>query len=323
VPVRTLVTGGAGFIGSALVERLLAEGHTVDVADNLSTGSLLNLADARATAGRDLTFHQVDVRSSDVADLIVRRQPDVVWHLAAQGDHAEAIAHPGVQAHTDVVGSLFVLEGVRAAHTRKLVFTSSSVVYGEGGDRALTETHPRRPMSPGAVAKHTVDAYLAVYAELEAVRFTSLVLANVYGPRAAAGVVASWAECLAGGRPCTVFGDGSQVRDFVFIDDVVDALARSGDRGDGMVLNIGTGTGTGLATLHAGMVEVAGRLSGPSADDRGPPLGLRQVPARAGEPHSLILDPTRAADALDWRPWTALGEGLEVVVGAALRRGSR
>ena len=171
---------------AALVERLLAEGHTVDVVDNLSTGSLLNLADARPRPGRNLTFHQVDVRSSDVADLIVRRQPDVVWHLAAQRRHRGDRAAPAVQAHTDVVGSLCVLEGVRSAGTRKLVFASSSVVYGEGGDRALTETHPRRPMSSRRVAKHTVDAYLAVYAELEAVQFTSLVLASVYGPRAAA-----------------------------------------------------------------------------------------------------------------------------------------
>src|ERR1700688_418303 len=229
--MHTLVTGGAGFIGASLVERLLAEGHTVDVADNLSSGSLWNLADARASAGRNLTFHQVDVRSPDITELIVRRQPEVVWHLAAQVDLATGISSPAVQAHTNVVGALAVLEGVRSGGIRKLVAASSAGVYGEGGDRAIAESHARRPLSPDAVGKHAVDAYLAVYAQLEQVRFSSLVVASAYGPRAGAGVVSSWADCLVAGRPCTVFGDATQVRDFVYIDDVVDAFARAADRG--------------------------------------------------------------------------------------------
>jgi UDP-glucose 4-epimerase len=319
--VHTLVTGGAGFIGASLVERLLAEGHTVDVADNLSSGSLWNLADARASAGRNLTFHQVDVRSPDITELIVRRQPEVVWHLAAQVDLATGISSPAVQAHTNVVGALAVLEGVRSGGIRKVVVASSAGVYGEGGDRAITESHARRPLSPDAVGKHAVDAYLAVYAQLEQVRFSSLVLASVYGPRAGAGVVAAWADCLVAGRPCTVFGDATQVRDFVYIDDVVDAFARAGDRGDGMVLNVGTGRGTVLTELHATMVEVAGRtMSGDVVAERGPPLGLRHVDGRAAEPHSVVLDPARAAEALEWYAWTSLEAGLEAVITVASRR---
>jgi UDP-glucose 4-epimerase len=313
--MHTLVTGGAGFIGTALVERLLAEGHSVDVADNLSSGSLWHLADARASAGRNFAFHQVDVRAPEISELIVRRRPEVVWHLAAHPDAAD----PAAQAHTDVVGALAVLEGVRAGETRKLVVASSASVYGEGGDRALAESHARRPLSPAAVGKHAVDAYLAVYAELENVRFSSLVIANVFGPRTDRGVVAAWADCLANGRPCTVFGDGSQRRDFVYIDDVVDALARAGDRADGMVVNVGTGRPTSLLELHAAMVEVAGR----AADDRrGPPLGLRHAEARRGEPHSVVLDPSRAAEVLGWQAWTSLGEGLEAVFAGHRKRSS-
>jgi len=313
--MHTLVTGGAGFVGTALVERLLAEGHSVDVADNLSSGSLWHLADARASAGRNFAFHQVDVRAREITELIVRRRPEVVWHLAAH----PATDDTAAQAHTDVVGALAVLDGVRAGETRKLVVASSASVYGEGGDRALSESHARRPLSPAAVGKHAVDAYLAVFAELENVRFTSLVMASVYGPRTSRGVVASWADCLANGRPCTVFGDGMQVRDFLYVDDAVDALARAGDRADGMVVNVGTGRPTSLLELHAAMVEVAGRGAD---DDRGPPLGLRHVEARRGEPHSVVLDPSRAADVLGWQAWTALGEGLEAVFADYRKRSS-
>jgi UDP-glucose 4-epimerase len=379
--MHTLVTGGAGFIGSSLVDRLLAEGHTVDVVDNLSSGSLWNLADARAGAGRNLSFHQLDVRSHDVADLIVRRKPEVVWHLAAQTDLAAGLVSPASEADVDVVGALGILEGVRSAGARKLVVTSSAAVYGElHGGRPAAESHPRRPLSPHGIAKHTVDAYLAAFAELEGVVFTSLVLGTVYGPRASSGVVAAWASCLAAGRPCAVFGDGRQVRDFVYIDDVVDALARAADRADGMVLNVGTGRGTSLLELHALMVEQAGRLAAergstlpdagdpagedsgatdvgvpavdgadaavdPGKDDpegastavgkesgdpergaagdvlrRGPALGLRHAPAVPAEPRAVVLDPARAATALDWAPWTDLADGVQPVITAAFDR---
>jgi len=413
--VHTLVTGGAGFIGAALVDRLLAEGHSVDVVDNLSTGSLWNLADARASAGRALTFHQLDVRSPDVAELIVRRRPEVVFHLASYGGAAAPSGGSVAEAHVDVVGSLGIVDGVRAAGTRKLVVASSAAVYGElSGERPATESRARRPISPHGVAKHAVDSYLAVFADLDAVVFTSLVLASVYGPRATGGVITSWAQCLAAGRPCTAFGDGHQVRDFVYVDDVVDALARAAGRGDGMVLNVGTGQGTSLVDLHALMVEVAGRVvvelgqdgnapdeasasagtgsSGPpqavgptgaedadqatvsgragtggdagSAGDpveggsragagqvagesgagsagrtsgepgaaaggrraaavppaqrRGPALGLRHSEERRGEPRHVVLDPSRAAGVLDWRAWTALADGLDAVLRAAM-----
>lgn len=324
--MHTLVTGGAGFIGSALVERLLAEGHTVDVVDNLTTGSLWNLAEARAGAGRDLTFHQLDVRSPDVADLVVRRGPEVVWHLAGHDDMEAANAAPAADADANIIGTLRLLEAVRAAETRKLVVASSAAVYGETGDGRATEASPRRPRSAHAIGKHAVDAYLAAFADIDSLVFTSLVLANVYGPRASSGVVATWAECLVAARACTVFGRGDQVRDFVFVDDVVDALARAAGRGDGMILNISTGSPTSLADLHATMIELAAEIhaSDSDAEDvdasarlRGPALGVRQGPARSGDLHTCVLDPSRAEDALGWSPWTTLRDGLATVVRAA------
>jgi len=319
--VHTLVTGGAGFIGSALVERLLAEGHTVDVVDNLSTGSLQHLADARAEAGRALTFHQLDVRSPDVADLIVRRDPEVVWHLAALTELDSARRSPAAHAHINVVGALGVLEGVRAAATRKLVVTSAAGVYGElAGLGPARESRPRRPTTPEAIAKHTVDAYLAAFAGVDSVVFTSLVVASVYGARSATGVIAEWSRALVAGRPCTVFGDGAQQRDFVFVDDVVDALARAADQGDGMILNVGTGTATSLTELHGLMVETAARLAveleRPDADDRGPALGLRHAEGRRGDLEAIVVDPARAAEAIGWSPWTTLADGLEQVLRA-------
>jgi len=282
-----LVTGGAGFIGASLVDRLLAEGHSVDVVDNLSTGSLWNLADARASAGRALTFHQLDVRSPDVAELIVRRRPEVVFHLASYGGVATASGGSVAEAQVDVVGTLGIVDGVRAAGTRKLVVASSAAVYGElSGERPAVESRARRPMSPHGVAKHAVDSYLAVFADLDALVFTSLVLANVYGPRAAGGVITSWAQCLAAGRPCTAFGDGHQARDFVYVDDVVDALARAAGRGDGMVLNVGTGRGTSLVDLHAVMVEVAGRVVAELGEETttAGEAGTAEAPEPAGGP---------------------------------------
>ena len=328
--MHTLVTGGAGFIGSALVGRLLAEGHTVDVVDNLSSGSLWNLAEPRATAGRDLTFHQLDVRSPDVADLVARRTPEVIWHLAGSDDVDAANLAPATDADVNVIGTLRMVEAVRAAGTRKIVVTSSASVYGELEGGRAAESSPRRPRSPHAIAKHAVDAYLAAFAEVGSLVFTSLVLSNVYGPLASSGVVATWAECMISGRPCTVFGAGDQVRDFVFVDDVVDALARAGAQGDGLILNVGTGIPTTLADLHATMLEVAARFHrvaddeaeppvDPATRQRGPALGIRQGPARPGDLHTSVVDPTRVGEELGWAAWTTLPDGLAAVVEGAAR----
>lgn len=308
--MRTLVTGGAGFIGSTLVDRLLAEGHEVDVVDDLSSGSLANLSDARATPDHRFTFHQLDIRDSAVTDLIERRAPEVVFHLAAQIDVRVSVADPALDASINVIGSLHVLEGARRAGSRKVVFASSGgTIYGEPPDDELpfTESCDQKPVSPYGVAKKVVSDYLFAYRRLYDLEFTSLALANVYGPRqdphGEAGVVAIFAGRLLDGETCTIFGDGSATRDYVFVDDVVDAFVRAADRGSGLVLNIGTGVETSTAELYATMAQVA-------QVDRAAVL----APPRDGEVARSALDAARAGLHLGWKPWTDLATGAGAVL---------
>lgn len=308
--MKALVTGGAGFIGSTLVDRLLAEGHAVDVVDDLSSGSLANLAEARANRDHELKVHQVDIRDSGVIDLIARRKPEVIFHLAAQADVRVSVARPTFDAEVNVLGSLNVLEGARLAGARKVVFASSGgTIYGEPApaDLPVKESHPQQPLSPYGVAKRVVTDYLHVYRELHAVEFTSLAMANIYGPRqdphGEAGVVAIFAGLLLEGKPCTVFGDGNQTRDFVYVDDAVDAFVRAADRGSGLLCNIGTGVETSVNDLYAAMAAAAGVSAAPV-----------KAPARPGELARSALDPGRAALHLGWEPWTSLADGVGEVL---------
>src|SRR3954447_24311598 len=217
--MRALVTGGAGFIGSTLVDRLLAEGHAVDVVDSLVTGSLANLAEARADRSHEFSFHQIDIREPSLVDLMARRKPEVVFHLAAQADVRVSVARPQFDAEVNVVGSLNVLEGARAAGSRKVVFASSGgTIYGDPDPSLLPlkESTPQIPLSPYGVAKKVVGDYLQAYRALHDLEYTALALANVYGPRqnphGEAGVVAIFAGRLLAGEPCTLFDDGRQTR---------------------------------------------------------------------------------------------------------------
>ena len=308
--MRALVTGGAGFIGSTLVDRLLAEGHEVDVVDDLSSGSLANLADARSSADHAFGFHRGDVREASVQDLIERRRPEVIFHLAAQIDVRVSVADPVLDAMINVIGSLNVLEGARRAGTRKVVFASSGgTIYGAPGpaDLPVKESFPQVPISPYGVAKKAVSDYLTAYRELHALEFTSLALANVYGPRqdphGEAGVVAIFAGRLLADEPCTIYGDGEQTRDYVYVDDVVDAFARAGEKGGGLVINVGTGVETSVNDLYSTMARVAGV-------DRAATL----APAREGEVARSSLDAGRAGIQLGWKPWTDLASGSAAVL---------
>lgn len=308
--MRALVTGGAGFIGSTLVDRLLAEGHEVDVLDDLSSGSLANLAEARADRSKRLTFHQIDIRDAHVVDLIERRRPEVVFHLAAQADVRVSVARPAFDAEVNVVGTINVLEGARAAGARKVVFASSGgTIYGEvpPSDLPCRESQPQAPLSPYGVSKRAAFDYLSVYRALHGIEFTALALANVYGPRqdpnGEAGVVAIFAGRLLAGEPCTIYGDGEQTRDYVYVDDVVDAFVRAATRGSGLLVNVGTGVETSVNQLYATMARIAGVTE--------PPL---TAPERPGELRRSALDVGRAAIHLGWRPWTDLAEGTARVL---------
>ena len=308
--MRALVTGGAGFIGSTLVDRLLAEGHEVDVVDDLSSGSMANLADARGTGDHRFQFHRMDIRDASLADLIERRQPEVVFHLAAQIDVRVSVTDPVHDAMINVIGSLNVLEGARRAGTRKVVFASSGgTIYGVVADEDLpaNESLPQRPVSPYGITKKVVGDYLYAYRELYQLEFTALALANVYGPRqdphGEAGVVAIFAGRLLADEPCTIFGDGAQTRDYVFVDDVVDAFVRAADKGNGLIINIGTATETSVNELYATMAQVAGV-------DR----AATMAEARPGELARSSLDPSRAEMQLGWKPWTDLSAGSAAVL---------
>ena len=305
--MRVVVTGGAGFIGSTLVDRLVGAGHTVHVVDNLSSGSRDNLATAAAVAGARLVVHELDIREARVTDLIAGIAPEVVFHLAAQIDVRVSVQDPVLDAEINVLGSLRVIEGARLGGARKVVFASSGgTIYGEPDASMLPidERHPQRPVSPYGVAKKVVSDYLFAFNALHGLDFTSLALANVYGPRqdphGEAGVVAIFCGRLLRRQECTIFGDGEQTRDFVFVGDVADAFVRAGARGVGscLVINIGTGVETSVNELYDAIAEAAG-IDAPA----------NHGPARPGELQRSALATVLASEQLGWSPNTDLLTG--------------
>lgn len=303
--MHVAVTGGAGFIGSTLVDRLLGEGHSVTVIDNLWSGNQSNLDHARRTAGDRLEFHHLDVRDRGVADVFAAAPPEVVFHLAAQADVRVSVARPLFDADVNIMGGLNVIESARLAGARKVVVASSGgTIYGEPAPEALPvdESHPQTPVSPYGVAKKVIDDYLHAFRSLHGLDYAALALANVYGPRqdphGEAGVVAIFAGRLLAGSTCTVFGDGEQTRDFIYVDDVVDAFMRAATRGEGVLCNIGTSVETSVNVLYRAMADAAGVDSAPE-----------YAPARVGELARSALDPGFASTALGWAPTTSLEVG--------------
>lgn len=302
--MKTLVTGGAGFIGSHLVDRLLAEGHEVDAIDDLSSGALPNLAEARADGTRRFTFHRLDIRQPDLVDLIKHRQPEVIFHLAAQPSVPVSVAQPGHDADVNILGSLNVLQGAVAAGARKVVFAASGgTLYGEPDDIPTKEGSPQLPICPYGVSKKAVLDYLRYYREAFDLEYTALALANVYGPRqdpmGEAGVVAIFTHALLSGQRPTINGDGEHTRDFVFVDDVVDGFVRGAEKADGLLVNIGTGVETSVQRVYDVMAAVL-EIDGPA----------NYGPERAGDTRRSALDPGRAEIHLGWTPFTSFEEGI-------------
>ena len=289
--------GGAGFIGSHLVDRLLAEQCSVDVVDDLSTGSLANLAVARSVGG-DLKIHHLDVCAVEFGSLMAMREPDVVVHL---GWLPPGRSEPSVQASA-VHGTLNVLEAARQLGVSKVVTAlPAASLYGEVPARELPAKEGRAwaPLGADGVIAHAVVELLSVYRSQHDVEFTALALANVYGSRQRAdgGVVAAFAYAIRQGTAPIMHGDGRQARDFVFIDDVVDAFVRAMRRGSGLVVNVGTGTLTSVRDLWNAM-------AGPDA------IAPISAPGPADAVTRLSVSPTRARIHLAWAPWTGLSGGL-------------
>jgi len=294
--MRAIVSGGAGFIGSHVADALLARGDEVHVLDDLSKGT-------RGRVAGDATLHVADIRQPDeVFDAV---QPDAVFHLAAQADVRVSVENPALDADVNILGSLHLCQAAVAAGTRKVVFAGSGgTLYGVPETIPVTEAHSRRPVSPYGVAKKAVGDYLHYYREIQGLDYTVLALANVYGPRqdphGEAGVVAIFAGRLLAGETPTIFGDGNQTRDFVFVDDVVDAFARARSAGSGLLANIGTGTETTVNDLFATMARLT--AFGEPAE---------YAPARPGELPRSALDPALAGAELGWKPLHPLEDGLD------------
>jgi UDP-glucose 4-epimerase len=307
--MRTLVTGGAGFIGSNLVDKLLARGDEVTVIDDLSTGRRENLDPALA-AGAELI--EGDIRDAGaVAAAYERAAPEAVFHLAAQIDVRKSVADPAFDASINVGGTATLLEAAREAGLPRFVLISTGgAIYGEGEGRELPlpEDTEVAPLSPYGLSKFAAEGYLALYGRLYGLPGISLRLGNVYGPRqdplGEAGVIAIFCGRLRGGEPPIVFGDGRQTRDYIYVGDVVSAAQAAAESEASGSFNVGTGIETTVLEL----VESLGGLGG--AESFEPEF----APARPGEVQRISIDPSRAAEALGWRPQTGLDEGLALTL---------
>ncbi len=300
-----MVTGGAGFVGSHLVDRLLAAGHEVEVIDDLSTGSMANLDQARGTGG--LKVHRFDVRAPDFTDLVERRRPGVIFHLAGHVGRPGSIADPVFDADVNILGTLNVLEAVRAnPGTRLVVAVHGLFSRAEAFSGPMVAARP--PATPSQVAAHTVTDYVRVHGDIYDLDARTVALTNIYGPRQQAGeagpVVANFVRWARRGEPLRVDGDGSRTRDLLYVDDAVDALFRAADTPAGAIIPVGSGTTVSLARLARTVVELAGSDSAVEA-------ALPRPFDRDGEAFPLAP----AAQLLNWAPWTSLKEGLERLLG--------
>jgi UDP-glucose 4-epimerase len=291
--VRAVVTGGAGFIGSHVVDALIARGDEVHVVDNLATGRRENL-------NQGATLHEHDIREP-LDTLFAEIRPETVVHLAAQADVGTSVEQPLFDAEVNVLGTLSVLEAARA-HEAQLVFSSTGgAIYGEC-ERPAREDDARRPLSPYGTAKLAAEEYLATWNRLHGTRHVALRFANVYGPRQLAklegGVVAIFMDRLRAGESVTIFGDGEQTRDFVYVGDVVAAVLAAIGR-DGGIFNVGTGEETSVNELFEACRLAAG------ADAQ-----AEHAAARTGDVLRSVLDVSRAAQELGWRPESSLDQGL-------------
>jgi UDP-glucose 4-epimerase len=295
--MKIMVTGGAGFIGSHVCDLLLSRGHDVLVIDDLSSGSRENL-DPRAK------LFQLDIRSTQAASLVEKERPQALIHLAAQMDVRRSVADPRFDADVNVGGFLNMLEASVKAGVRRAIFSSTGgAIYGEQEKFPATESHPTRPCSPYGVSKAAGELYLGFYRQQYGLSYAALRYANVYGPRqnphGEAGVVAIFCDRMLKGEPCTIFGDGEQTRDFVYVSDVARAnlLALEGDYVG--AANIGTGRETDVNALYRQLASAA-RIERPAV----------HAPAKPGEQRRSVISPALAESVLGWKPEMALADGL-------------
>jgi len=294
--LRILVTGGAGFIGSHTVDKLIEKKAEVLVIDDLSTGKAENVNPAAH-------FVKMDITSGHLSQVFQKFKPEYVIHLAAQVSVPKSLEDPVKDCMTNVAGCVNILENCRLLGVRKVVYSSSAAVYGDFGDTKVSESAPVRPLSFYGVSKLSPEYYLQVFYHLYGLKYTVLRYANVYGPRQDAfgegGVVSIFAARVADKQSPRIFGDGEQARDFVYVEDVAAANIRALDRGDQMILNVGTGVSTSVNRLFSLISEIAGIALKPE-----------YCRAREGDIRHSCMDITNTVAALDWKPDFSLREGL-------------
>ena len=306
--MKILVTGGAGFIGSHVVDAYLAQGHEVVVVDNLSTGRKRNL-------NPDATFYEADIRDTELEAIFAREKPQIVNHHAAQVDVRRSVADPIFDAEVNVIGTLNLLERARHHEVEKVIYISTGgAVYGEPEYLPCDEAHPIRPLAPYGASKHTVEHYLFLYQQNHDLAYTILRYPNVYGPRqdpyGEAGVVAIFTKQLLEDEQPTIYGDGFQERDFVYVSDCARANVLALASGDNGVYNLASGEGTSINALFDLLKEIT---------------GSRQTaaygPAKVGETYKIYLDATKAGQELGWQQRVSLAEGLAQTVTHFRRHG--
>lgn len=302
--MKIMVTGGAGFIGSNIVDRFVAEGHEVAIFDNLATGRRENI-------NPKATFYEADITDSEaVNEVFAESRPDAIDHHAAQMDVRRSLEDPTFDAYTNIIGSINLLEAAIHNGVKRVVYASTGgAIYGEPEYIPADENHPINPLSQYGVSKHTVEHYLRLYHDNYGLTFAVLRYSNVYGPRqnphGESGVNAIFAGLMLEGKQPTIFGDGSKTRDYVFVGDVVEANLLALSRGDNEICNIATGVETGDQQVFDAIAAAAGYT--------GKPIYASE---RTGEIHRSCLDNAKARRMLGWEPNVSFDEGSRLTVEA-------
>jgi UDP-glucose 4-epimerase len=304
--MKALVTGGAGFIGSNLVDALLARGDEVTVVDDLSTGKRENLEEALENGA---ALEQIDIRGADaLGEVVGRRRPDVIFHLAAQIDVRKSVADPANDARINVEGTANLLSAAQAQGVPRFVNTSTGgAIYGEPNMLPAPEDHPVAPEAPYGLSKFCAEQYCELFTRLHGLSTVSLRYGNVYGPRqdplGEAGVIAIFCGAALDGGKATIFGDGKQTRDYIYVDDVVQANLRAAESEVGGPINVGLGK-------EKSVLDIVAILNEHAQDGFRP----EHAPERLGEVRHSALDPSRAREELGWEAKVELEEGLRLTL---------
>ena len=298
---RILVTGGAGFVGSHVTNKLIEKGHDVVVIDNLSTGKKENL-------NNNAKFYQVDICSSEISQIFEQKKPEIVFHFAAQVDIRKSVKDPIEDAKINILGSLNLINNCQKFEVKRFIFASSGgSIYGDTDIIPTPENHPENPESPYGICKLTIEKYLHFYKQTFGLNYTALRLANIYGPRqnskGEAGVIAIFCDKMLKNEKVVINGDGEQTRDFVFVDDIVKAALLSMEQEKNGIYNIATNKETNINEIFKKIKQ----LTNSNSEEE-------HVPAKAGEQRRSCLDYSKAKQELNWEPKYNLEKGLEETI---------